>query len=67
MAIEVVKDKVSVAKDLAEDDVLWAINVALDIVNSINAEKEVGDDLIKFESGDSLKIASMLLEQYRAK
>ena len=68
MAIEVVKDKSSLAKEAAEDDVLWSIKVALDIVNTLNVEHEpdtVSNDVGGFNSNDSLAIAALLLEQYK--
>ena len=66
MAIEVVKDKSSIAKERSEDDVLWAIKVALDITSSLNNEQSAGSDESEALGMEhSLRIASMLLEQYK--
>ena len=66
MAIEVVKNRTSLAKEAAEDDVLWSIKVALDIVNSLNIEDDNEKSIAEFNSSDSIATASLLLEQYRS-
>ena len=61
MAIEVVKSKVQSTREESEGNVVWALNVALNIVSNLNEQSE--DDDQAFTRLDAISIASMLLSE----
>ena len=65
MAIEVVKSKVQSTREESEGNVVWALNVALNIVSNLNEQSE--DDDQAFTRLDAISIASMLLSEINNK
>ena len=65
MAIEVVKSKVQSTGEESEGNVVWALNVALNIVSNLNEQSE--DDDQAFTRLDAISIASMLLSEINNK
>ena len=61
--IEVVKGALETNREKAEDNVLWALNTALDVVQNINSD--LSDESGAMSNGDALFVASMLLSELK--
>jgi hypothetical protein len=61
--IEVVKSHKEIDREVAEDNVAWALNAALEVVNNINVDVEEGGKTMS--NSDALFVASMLLSELK--
>lgn len=61
--IEVVKGALETNREMAEDNVVWALNTALEVVNNLNVDSNDNEE--SMSNSDALLVASMLLSELK--